>query len=103
MGIIVECYQYFTGNLDRLKRKLDADSPGPSSRPSMRRTSGESDRHIFKPDCIFCRKKVLKKIKVGQSWTTEPLSKFEYGGGDRVQCVAKQKNDFELLTGIKRV
>jgi hypothetical protein len=34
-------------------------------------------------------------------WTTELLSKFEYGGGDTVLKIAEQKKDFDLLTRIK--
>ena len=96
-----ECYQKFAGNLSRLKGESTAETPVLCPRRPPRRSSTESDRHIFKPDCIFCRKEGKKKVKIGKSWTSEPLIKFECDGGDTILCVAEQKKDFELLRRIK--
>ena len=47
--------------------------------PVVRQTS--RDKILFHPDCIFCRRKGLKAVKKGSTWTTEGLSTFEKGGG----------------------
>ena len=43
-----------------------------------------SDRFMFNPDCIFCHSDGCKKVKKTYYWTIEPLSKFEFGGGETV-------------------
>ena len=47
------------------------------------------------------KKEGRKKVKIGGQWTTESLSKFEFGGGISVLNAAEQKNDTELLTRIR--
>ncbi len=96
-----DCYQRFTKNLDRLKETFAQSKPSCSTH-MPRRASCESDRVIFKKNCIFCNKEGLKKVKVGGSWTTEPLKQFEFGGGN-VVVKAEQRNDEILLTRIRGV
>lgn len=93
-----ECYQRFTGNLDRLKRCAVREEYQPR-RQSLRRTS--PDKIKFKPNCIFCKSFERKKILVGGAWTTEGLSRFSHGGGNTVLELAKQRGDEELLTRIR--
>ena len=61
-----DCYQRFTGNLNRLKTpQTTQEQPKKSGR-----TSGASESIIFKPDCIFCNREGRKKVKLHGSWTT---------------------------------
>ena len=76
-----ECYQKFTANLSRLKGEVATDIPEQSTSTLPRARRSTQERFIFKPDCIFCRKEERKKVKSGGQWTTEYLSKFEFGGG----------------------
>ena len=92
-----ECHQKFTANLSRLKGQVDTHEPSTSTRP--RRSTQE--QIIFMPDCIFCHKEARKKLKIGGQWTTEPLTKFEFGGGKAVVVAAEERNDTELLTRIR--
>ena len=43
------------------------------------------------PDNIFCHSDGCKKVKKAYSWTTEPVSKFEFGGGETVIKTAEAK------------
>ena len=63
--------------------------------------SDESEKHIFKPDCIFCERAGCRKVKHGGTWTTEPTCKIEFGGGDTILKVAEEKKYFDLLYRIK--
>ena len=65
-----DCYQRFTTNLNRLK-------PATQTRPKRSRSS---EGVIFDPYCIFCRNFGRKKVRRQNSWTTEGLSSFDYGG-----------------------
>ena len=42
-----------------------------------------------------------KKIKKAKSWTTEPISKFEFVGGETIIETAEAKHDYDLLRRIK--
>lgn len=94
-----ECYQRFTSKLDRLVDNESLNTPGPSTGRVCKRSS--TDKYIFHPDCIFCHSEGRKKIKKGQSWTTEGLANFEYGGGGTVLKAAEVKQDHDLLRRIK--
>ena len=50
----------------------------------------------FCPDCKFCNKPRLKKIKSKEVWTLEVVSRCEFGGGKAVQDAALRKNDQKL-------
>ena len=49
----------------------------------------------------FCGKDSKRKIKKGSIWTTESLSKFEYGGGATILEIAENSSDYYLLRKIK--
>ena len=49
----------------------------------------------------FCGKDSKRKIKKGSIWTTELLSKFEYGGGATILETAENSSDYYLLRKIK--
>ena len=89
-----DCHRRFTAHISR--QSADSNSQPCPSRPP-RVPSDESEKHIFKPNCIFCGAAGYKKIKQGGSWTTEPTCKFEFGGGDTILKVAEEKSDFDLL------
>ena len=93
-----DCYRRFTAHI-RKPSSEPHSQPGPSRPPRV--PSDESEKYIFKPDCIFCGAAGNKKIKQGVTWTTEPTCKFEYGGGETVLNVAEEKKDFDLLRRIK--
>ena len=56
---------------------------------------------IFPTDCIFCGKGGKRNVKKGSSWTTESLSKFEYGGGATILETAENSNGYAMLRTIK--
>ena len=93
-----QCYQRFTGNLTRLKASAVLEEKPSTSRPK-RRSSAE--KYIFPPECIFCDKGGKRRVKKGSAWTTENLSKFEYGGGATILETAEHCNDFSMLRKIK--
>ena len=79
-------------NLNRLKIPVsDLEQPSTSGVTQRRRLSTESDRVLFKPDCIFCNKEGYKCVKVKGIWTTETTSKFKYGGGRNILEIAEKK------------
>ena len=45
-----------------------------------------------RPDCILCHSDGCKKVKKVHYWTKEPLSKFEFGGGETVIRTAEAIN-----------
>ena len=51
-------------------------------------------RNTSPPECIFCGKDSKRKIKKGSIWTTESLSKFEYGGGATILETAENRSDY---------
>ena len=55
----------------------------------------------FPPSIYFCGKDSKRKIKESSIWTTESLSKFEYGGGDTILETAENSSDYYLLRKIK--
>ena len=55
-----ECYQRFTMNLVRLKASQVVEE---ESGPSRRSSTSSSNGIIFSPDCIFCNKTGLMKVK----------------------------------------
>ena len=99
-----DCYQRFTMNLSRLAATAssrDSSKTAKNTCRPRRRSSEGTERFLFTPDCIFCNKPGRKKIKQGGSWTTEPISKFEFNGGKHVLEVAESKADADLLRRIK--
>ena len=95
-----ECYQRFTKNLGRLKASQVVEDEGG---PRRRSSTSSSDGIIFSPDCIFCNKTEVKKIESKGVWTSENVSRFEFGGGKAVQDAALRKNDQKLhcrITGL---
>ena len=55
-----------------------------------------SERVMFNPDCIFCHSDGCKKVKKAHHWIKEPLSKFEFGGGETVIKTAEAKNKIRI-------
>ena len=90
-----ECYKRFTINLTRLRSSAE-------TLPSTSRLTRESgDSVLFKPECIFCDSEKQKKIKVKGSWTTEDLSRFEFGGWQDIEHEAELQGDEKLLTRVR--
>ena len=50
------------------------------------------------PECIFCGKDSKRKIKKSSIWTTESLSKFEYGGGATILETAENSSDYIICS-----
>ena len=88
-----DCYKKFTAHIS----KPPTDPCQPELRRPPRVPSDESEKTIFKPNCIFCP----KKVKRSGSWTTEPRCKVEFGRGDTILDVAEKRGDFDLLRRIK--
>ena len=86
------------GNLNRLKASAVLKEK-PSTSRTKRRPSTE--KYIFPKICIFCDKGSNRKVKKGSMWTTESLSKFEYGGGATVLETAENSSDYFMLRKIK--
>ena len=96
------CFQKFTMNLNRLKIPVsDLEQTSTSGVTQRRRLSTESDRVLFKPDCIFCNKEGKQSVKVKGIWTSETTSKFECGGGRNILEIAEKREDEVLLTRIR--
>ena len=91
-----DCYQRFTINFNRLK---PATQTGPQTHTRSKR-SRSSEGAIFDSDCIFCGNFGRKKVRRKNSWTTEGLSSFEYGGGGRILRLAEMLHDERLLRRI---
>ena len=58
-------------------------------------------RNTFSPQNVFFVAKSKSKIEKGSIWTTESLSKFEYGGGATILETAENSSDYYLLRKIK--
>ena len=93
-----QCCQCFTGNLHRLQASAFLEAEPSTSRPKRR---SSTEKYISPPECIFCGKDSKRKIKKGSIWTTESLSKFEYGGGATILETAENSSDYYLLRKIK--
>ena len=93
-----DCYQRFTSNLHRLSDSAESVA---SSEGGRRSRSLQSEKIIFKPDCIFCGSEGRKGVKVKGAWTTEPTVKFDRGGGVSIQDFAESIGDEKLLTRIR--
>ena len=76
-----------TMNLGRLKAIQVAEV---ECGPSRRSPTSSSDGIIFSPDCIFCDKTGLKKIKSKGVWTSENVSRLEFGGGKAVHAALQK-------------
>ena len=85
-------------NLGRVKVSQVVEE---ESGPSRRSSTSSSDGIIFSPDCIFCNKTGLKKIKSKEVWTSEVVPRCEFGGGKAVQDAALRKNDQKLYCRIE--
>lgn len=94
LGYHPNCYQRFTGNLNRL---IPEEIPSTSQFQRKKSNVGI----IFPAECIFSDKKGRCKVKRKSTWTTEPLAKFEFGGGETIFQSAESKNDYPLLRKIK--
>ena len=93
-----QCYQRFTGNLNRLQASAVLEEKPSTSRPKRR---SSIEKYIFPPECIFCGKEGKRRVKKGSIWTTESLSKFEYGGGATILETAENSCDYSMLRKIK--
>ena len=60
-----------------------------------------SDRFMSKPDFIFWYSEGHKGIEKAQFWTTEFLSKVEFGVEETVIRTAGAEHDYDLLPQIK--
>ena len=108
IGTIVEnshgyhrnCYQRFTSNMSRLKTATTSSSSADTSKKCQRK-SGEGDKVIFKPDCIFCNREGKISINKGGYKTTQDLSVFDHEGGPKVFEHAEAINDSKLLKRIR--
>ena len=49
------------------------------------------------PDCIFCHSDGCKKVEKAHYWTIEPLSNFEFSGGETVIKTAEAKNMDQVI------
>ena len=63
-----DCYQRLTSNLNRLKSVSDDD--GSANVKRSQRKSGDKEKVIFNPDCIFCNKEGKISIKKNGYKTT---------------------------------
>ncbi len=93
-----DCHRRFTAHIKTTSTASELTCTSPRQ---LRVGAAESERCIFNPDCIFCNKDGIKKVKQGAIWTTETTCKFEFGGGQTILHVAEQKKDFDLLRRIK--
>ena len=85
-----QCYQRFTGKLNCFMDTYLSSSAGQSTGATHSVAKWSlSDIFMSNPYCIFCHS---KKIKKAHYWTIEPLSKFEFGGGEAVIKTAEAKN-----------
>ncbi|XP_038063424.1 uncharacterized protein LOC119734142 [Patiria miniata] len=103
------CYQRFTANLHHLEQQ-GATEPEDPQRKRPKRDPVEGKQVIFPKQCIFqwsgqqrCKSTVRKKVKVKGSVTSEGLCVFDRGGGERLQEVANERKDEELLLKIRHV
>ena len=83
-------------NLNRLKPAIQT-GPQTQTRPKRSRSL---EGVIFDSDCIFCGNFGRKKVRRKNSWTTEGLSSFEYGGGGSILRLAEMPHDERLLRRI---
>jgi hypothetical protein len=97
------CYQRFTGNLGRLVRPQATIPQDPSEPRLSMRGSINKDHIIFQPDCIFCNREGRKRVNKGEVSSHEGLSKFDFGGGKKVQEVAEKKQFIFMQSAISRV
>ena len=84
------------------KRKTyypESTQTGPQTQTRPKR-SRSSEGVIFDSDCIFCGNFGLKKVRRKNSWTTEGLSSFEYGGGGSILRLGEMRHDERLLRRI---
>lgn len=97
-----DCYQRFTGNMNRLKEVVSDPSSSPNVEPRRsERKSSEGEKIIFKPDCIFCnREGKISVVKDGVK-TTQGVSGFNQGGGPHIFVHAEHIGDTNLLTRIR--
>ena len=95
-----DCYQRFTANMKRLKDAY-SNSSEPVAPKRSQRKSTEGEKHIFKPDCIFCNKEGKISITKDGVKTTEGVTRFEKGGGPNIHKHAEHIGDTKLLTRIR--
>ena len=90
------CYQWFTGKLNCLMDTYPSSSAGQSNEAACSAAKWLlSERFMSNPDYIFCHSYGCKKIKKAL-WTKEPLSKFEFGGGETAIKTAEAKNNIMI-------
>ena len=90
LGYHRDCYQKFTGNLNHF---IPVESPLTSRAHKNKSNVGI----IFPVERIVCDKKGRCIVKKKGAWETEPLAKFEFGGGETVLQAAESKNVYPLL------
>ena len=97
-----DCYQRFTANIKRLQFSEKLTEPSYGKR--VKRRGLMSLIRFYSHRTAFFVTYDRKKIKVKESWTTEALSSFEYGGGVTIVREADGKknekplNRFVVLT-----
>ena len=95
-----DCYQRFTMNLNRLKQSATGKS---NERRKSTRIPSKTELVRVKPKCIFCNGFGRKKIKKGNSWTTEGLSNFQSEEGESILKLAEDKGDEALALQVLRI
>ena len=86
-------HQWFTGKLNCFMDTYLSSFIGPSTKATNSAAKWSlSDRFMSNPDSIFCHSDGCRKVKKAHYWTIEPLSKFEFGGGETGIKTAEAKN-----------
>ena len=92
-----QCHQWFTGKLNCFMDTHLSSSAGQSTEATHSAVKWSlSDILMSNPDCVVCHSDRCKKVKKAYYWTIEPLSKFEFGGGETVIKTAESKNKFMI-------
>ena len=93
-----QCYQWFTGKLNCFMDTYPPNSAGQSTEATHPAAKWSlSDRFMFNTNCIFCQSDRCEKVKKAHHWTKEPLSEFEFGGGETVIRTAEAKNKIMIF------
>ena len=92
-----QCFQWFTGKLNCFMDTDLSSSAGQSTEATHSIAKWSlSDRFMSNPYCIICHSDGCKKVKKAHYWTIEPISKYEFGGGETVIKTAEAKNKITI-------
>lgn len=94
LGYHRDCYQCFTGNLNRL---ISEECLSTSRSQGNKSNIGI----IFAAKCIFCDKGGKYEVKTKGAQSAEQLAKYKFGGGKTVLHSVESKNDYSLLTLLR--